>query len=174
MEIRWEFIGHKRPSFAEAPGPGQESVWDYPRPPKLVADKRHVLVRLGETFIADSRATIRILETAGPPTFYIPPKDVCRELLQSFPGASVCEWKGTAKYWALKTSAPAREAIAWSYPTALPPYEQIANYFSFYPGRVECFVDNQRVRPQPGHFYGGWVTDEIVGPWKGEPGTERW
>ena len=170
----WEFIGRKRPPFAEAPCPGQESVWDYPRPPKVVADQRHVVVRLEETIIADSRATVRILETAGPPTFYIPPKDVRGELLQPFPGASVCEWKGTAKYWALKTSAPAREAMAWSYPAAQSPYELIAEYFSFYPGRVECFVNNQRVRGQPGYFYGGWVTDEIVGPWKGEPGTERW
>jgi uncharacterized protein (DUF427 family) len=174
MEIRWEYIGRKRPSFAEAPGPGQESVWDYPRPPKLVADNRHVVVRLGEAVIADSRATVRILETAGPPTFYIPSKDVCGELLQPFPGISVCGWKGTAKYWALETSAPAREAMAWSYPTAQPPYELIAEYFSFYSGRVECFVNDQRVRPQPGDFYGGWVTDEIVGPWKGVPGTERW
>jgi uncharacterized protein (DUF427 family) len=118
IEIMWEFIGRKRPSFAEVPGPGQESVWDYHRPPKLVADKRHVVVRLGETVIADSRATVRILETAGPPTFYIPPKDVRGELLRAFPGESICEWKGTAKYWALKTLAPAREAIAWSYATA--------------------------------------------------------
>jgi uncharacterized protein (DUF427 family) len=80
----------------------RESVWDYPRPPRLVADQRHVVVRLGETIIADSRATVRILETAGPPTFYIPPKDVRGELLQPFPGTSVCEWKGTAKYRALK------------------------------------------------------------------------
>jgi len=92
----------------------------------------------------------------------------------AFPGASVCEWKGTAKYWSLKTSEPAREAISWSYPTAQSPYELISGYFSFYPRRVECFVDNQRVRPQPGYFYGGWITDEIVGPWKGAPGTESW
>jgi uncharacterized protein (DUF427 family) len=170
----WKYNGRKRPPFAEAPGPGQESVWDYPRPPKVVADQRRVVVRFGDSIIADSISTYRVLETAGPPTFYIPPRDVRVELLQPFPGASVCEWKGTAKYWSLKTSEPAREAIGWSYPTAQSPYELISGYFSFYPGRVECFVDNQRVRPQPGYFYGGWVTDEIVGPWKGEPGTERW
>jgi uncharacterized protein (DUF427 family) len=170
----WEYTGRKRPALAHPPGPGQESVWDYPRPPKLVADKRRVIVRLGGTTIADSLDTYRILETAGPPTFYIPPRDVRVELLEPFPGASVCEWKGTARYWGLKTSAPAREAVGWSYPTARRHYERISTYFSFYAGRVECFVDNERVRPQPGFFYGGWVTNEIIGPWKGEPGTENW
>ena len=170
----WEYTGRKRPPFAEAPGPGQESVWDYPRPPKLLADKRHVVVRLEGLIIADSRESFRILETAGPPTFYLPPSDVCGELLHPFAGASECEWKGTANYWALKSSAPVRIAVGWSYPTAQPPYELIAGYFSFYPGRVECFVDSERVRPQPGYFYGGWVTDEIVGPWKGTAGTESW
>ena len=170
----WEFSGRQRPPFAETPAAGQESVWDYPRPPKLVADQRRVVVRFGEITIADSFETYRVLETAGSPTFYIPPKDVRVEFLQPFPGASVCEWKGTAKYWGLKSRAPSRQAIGWSYPTAQSPYEPITGYFSFYPGRIECSVDNERVRPQPGFFYGGWVTDEIVGPWKGEPGTERW
>jgi uncharacterized protein (DUF427 family) len=174
MKNRWEYTGQKRPSFAETPGVGQESVWDYPRPPKLVADRRRVIVRFQAMPVAASNETYRVLETAGPPTFYIPPKDVRLELLQSFPGASICEWKGAAKYWAIKTSTPPREAVGWSYLTAQPPYEIIAGYFSFYPGRLECFVDNERVRPQPGFFYGGWVTDEIVGPWKGEPGTESW
>ena len=170
----WVYTGRKRPAFAETPSPGQESVWDYPRPPKLVADKRRVVVRFAETTIADSVDAYRVLETAGPPTFYIPPRDVRVELLQPFPGESLCEWKGTAKYWALTTSTPPREAVAWSYPTARVPYELILGYFSFYPGRVECFLDNERVRPQPGYFYGGWMTNEIVGPWKGERGTESW
>jgi len=170
----WEYTGRKRPPFAEAPSPGQESVWDYPRPPKLVDNNRRVVVRFGGITIADSVETYRVLETAGPPTFYIRPKDVRVELLQPFPGASVCEWKGTAKYWGVKGSAPAREAVGWSYPIAQSPYEPIAGCYSFYPGRVDCFVDNERVRPQPGFFYGGWVTNEIVGPWKGEPGTEGW
>lgn len=170
----WEYTGGKRPPFAETPAPGQESVWDYPRPPKLVADKRRVAVRWGELTIAHSVETYRVLETAGPPAFYIPRRDVRVELLQPFPGASVCEWKGTAQYWGLATAPPSREAVGWCYPTPQTPYEPIAGYFSFYPGRVECFVENERVRPQPGCFYGGWVTGEIVGPWKGEPGTEIW
>jgi uncharacterized protein (DUF427 family) len=174
IENMWQYTGRERPPFAETPGPGQESVWDYPRPPKLVADQRRVIVRFGRLTIADSIKTYRVLETAGPPTFYLPPRDVRVELLEPFPGSSVCEWKGTAQYWSLRASAPARQAVGWCYPSANPPYELISGYFSFYPGRVECFVDNQRVRPQPGFFYGGWVTDEIAGPWKGAPGTERW
>lgn len=167
----WEYTGTKRPPFAATPGPEQESVWDYPRPPKLVADRRRTVVRCGDLLIAESIETYRVLETAGPPTFYIPPRDVRVELLKPFPGTSFCEWKGAANYWALET---AREAIAWSYPTAQAPYGTISGYLSFYPGRVECLVDGKRGRPQPGYFYGGWITDEIVGPWKGEPGTEAW
>jgi len=170
----WKYTGHQRPPFAETPGPGQESVWDYPRPPKLVAEHRRIVVKSGDLLIADSRETYRILETAGPPTFYIPPRNVHQELLKPFPGTSICEWKGTAQYCALATSTLPRQAIGWSYPKALAPYSATANYFSFYPGRVGCFVDSERVRPQPGYFYGGWITDEIVGPWKGEPGTESW
>ncbi len=137
----WEYTGRKRPPFADAPGPGQESVWDYPRPPKLVPDKRHIVVQSAGLIIADSRESFRILETAGPPTFYLAPKDVRSDLLKPFRGASVCEWKGRAKYWTLITSAPPHQAVGWSYPTAQPPYELIAGYFSFYPGRIECFVD---------------------------------
>jgi uncharacterized protein (DUF427 family) len=170
----WKYTGHERPPFAEAPGPGQESVWDYPRPPKLVVDHRHILVQRGELLIADSVETYRVLETAGPPTFYVSPRDVRVKLLKRFPGTSICEWKGVATYWTIETSTFAREAIAWCYAVAQAPYGAISGYFSFYPSRVECFVDNERVRPQPGYFYGGWVTDEIVGPWKGAPGTESW
>jgi uncharacterized protein (DUF427 family) len=170
----WKYTGHKRPPFAETPEPSQESVWDYPRPPKLLADHRRIVVQRSGLLIADSRESYRILETAGPPTFYIPPHDVHAELLKPFPGTSICEWKGAAQYWTLATSTSPGEAIAWNYPRAQAQYGAIAKYFSFYPGRVDCFVDGERVRPQPGYFYGGWITDEIVGPWKGEPGTEGW
>ena len=170
----WEYTGHQRPPFAETPGPVQESVWDYPRPPRLVADRRRIVVRRGDLLIADSLETYRVLETAGPPTFYISPRDVHVDLLQPFPGTSICEWKGVAQYWTLETSTSPRQAIAWSYPTPQASYGAIANYFSFYPGRADCFVDGERVRPQPGYFYGGWITNDVVGPWKGEPGTEWW
>lgn len=170
----WKYTGRQRPPFAETPGPGEESVWDYPRPPRIVVDPRRVVVRAGAVTLAESVDAYRVLETASPPTFYIPQRDVRVELLQLYPGASVCEWKGTASYWRVKAATPSREAIGWSYPTAQAPYELLSDAYSFYPGRVECFVDRQRVRPQPGLFYGGWVTDEIVGPWKGDPGTESW
>jgi uncharacterized protein (DUF427 family) len=169
----WKYNGQTRPPFADNPGSGQESVWDYPRPPKMVADQRRIMVRSGEVIIADSTRAQRILETAGPPTFYIPPEHVRQELLRPFSGTSVCEWKGSATYWSLKTPSQS-EAVGWSYPAAQFPYHLISGYFAFYPGRLQCFIDGERVRPQPGYFYGGWITDEIVGPWKGERGTEAW
>ena len=170
----WEYRGQERPSFAKEPKPGQESVWDYPRPPAMGVDQRRVEVRLGDLVIADSRQNYRILETASPPTFYIPPHTVHTQLLEPCPGSSVCEWKGVAQYWALRDQPRAPQAIGWSYPNPNRPFEAIAGYFSFYPALVECFVDGERVRPQPGEFYGGWVTSEIVGPFKGEPGTGQW
>jgi uncharacterized protein (DUF427 family) len=170
----WEYYGQKRPPFAEEPGPGQESVWDYPRPPKLVADRRRIEVRLGATIIADSEKGFRVLETASPPTFYLPPHDVRAEILEVCSGASVCEWKGLAQYWALKRGARPGKPVGWSYPKPKLPFESIANYFSFYPARVECYVEGERVHPQSGQFYGGWVTAEIVGPFKGAAGTHHW
>ena len=113
----WVYTGQKRPPFAITPGLGQESVWDYPRPPKLIAEQRRIVVRRGDLLIADSRESYRILETAAPPTFYIPPRDVHVELLQPFPGTSICEWKGAAQYWTLAMATSARQAIGWSYPT---------------------------------------------------------
>lgn len=170
----WQYRGQKRPPFAKEPRPGQESVWDYPRPPAIVVDQRRVEVRLGDLVIADSCENFRILETASPPTFYIPPHRVHTELLEPCVGTSVCEWKGVARYWALKIPRRFSQPIGWSYPSSAPPFEAIAGYFSFYPAKVECFVNGERVRPQPGKFYGGWITSEIVGPFKGEAGTQRW
>jgi uncharacterized protein (DUF427 family) len=114
---------------------------------------------------------VRVLETASPPTFYIPPDDVERERLVPVRGRSHCEWKGEARYWALE---PDGEPVAWSYPDPYPEFAVIRDWLAFYPGRVECRVDGERVRPQPGRFYGGWITDELVGPFKGEPGSEGW
>ena len=94
--------------------------------------------------------------------------------MELFRGSSICEWKGVAQYWALRDPRGSQRSIAWCYPTPNPPFEAIAGYFSFYPSLVECFVDGERVQPQPGEFYGGWVTGEIVGPYKGEPGTGHW
>lgn len=169
----WQYRGQRRPDFATAPGTGQESVWDYPRPPALAPDRRHVRVEAGGRPLADTRAAIRVLETASPPGFYLPPEDVRLDELAAIDAHSWCEWKGQASYWALKADAE-RRAVAWSYPEPRAPFEAIAGYFSFYAGRVACYVDGERVRPQPGGFYGGWITDAIVGPVKGEPGTGHW
>ena len=170
----WRNRGQSRPDFAVEPGPGQESVWMYPRPPAIDPDDREVEVRAGEHVIARSTRAIRILETASPPTFYLPREDVRTDLLVPAAGGSHCEWKGRASYFDVDTGAARIPAAAWSYEE---PYEEmaaIAGYVSFYPGKLECFVDGERVRPQGGGFYGGWVTDELVGPWKGEPGTGGW
>jgi uncharacterized protein (DUF427 family) len=169
----WKYTGRKRPEFAAATGPGQESVWDYPRPPRLVTDDRRVEVYRGEQEIAASNQAFRVLETASPPTFYIPPDDVNWKRLASAPGSSLCEWKGMAKYWRL-ASDPETGVVGWSYPDPTPAFERIRDYISFYPALLACFVAGERVRPQPGRFYGGWVTGEIVGPFKGEPGTGHW
>lgn len=169
----WEYRGQKRPPFALPPGPGQESVWDYPRPPALAPDDRLVEVKADSALIASSTRAVRVLETAGPPTFYLPPGDVRLSQLVRASGRSVCEWKGAAGYWAL-AAAPGAGAVGWSYDHPSPAFAPIRGHLSFYPGRLECFVAGERVRPQPGGFYGGWITDEIVGPIKGDPGTAGW
>ena len=170
----WKNRGNERPPFAETPAAGQESVWDYLRPPALSTDPREVIVRAGDIKIAKSSATCRVLETASPPTFYIPPEDVRMDLLIDGNGTSFCEWKGAARYWSLKLEDRVLENIAWGYEQPDSAFATIAGYISFYPGSVECFVDGERVRPQPGGFYGGWLTDEIAGPVKGLPGTSHW
>ena len=169
----WKYTGKVRPSFAEEPLEGQESVWDYPRPPVLVLDTRLVEVTYNAKVIASTQQAYRVLETASPPTFYLPPEDVESHQLVPASGSSFCEWKGAASYWAL-SGGPESRAIAWSYKNPSPAFARIRDYISFYPAYVECYVDGERVRPQPGGFYGGWVTDEIIGPFKGEHGTGHW
>lgn len=174
MREKWRYRGESRPLFAVEPGPGEESVWDYPRPPRVEPDDRHVEVRLGETAIAASRSALRVLETAGPPVFYVPSSDVRLGLLEASSTSALCEWKGRASYWSVRAGGRLIEDAAWSYPEPFGGFESIAGYLSFYPSKLECLVDGERVRPQPGGFYGGWITDEIVGPFKGEPGTGSW
>jgi len=170
----WQYDGRVRPPFAEPAKRGQESVWDYPRPPALVEDARRVVIRLGDTRIADTGAALRVLETASPPTFYLPLEDVVEGLLAWRDGGSVCEWKGVASYCDLVLPERRIADVGWRYPRPPPEFAAIAGCVSFYPGRVECYVAGERVRPQPGGFYGGWLTNEIVGPVKGVPGTGHW
>ena len=168
----WNFRGERRPSFAFEPGDGQESVWDYPRPPAIRSDSRLVEVIADGVTIARSAQTYRVCETASPPTFYVPPQDISPDLLVSVRGSSYCEWKGLAVYLAL--AAQPEQPVAWSYPRPRVRFRKLRDYISFYPSRVACYVAGERVRPQAGGFYGGWITSEITGPFKGDPGTGNW
>lgn len=170
----WARTGRARPSFAVVPGPGQESVWDYPRPPRLQPDSREVIVRAGDVRVARSVRAIRVLETASPPTFYIPLDDIVPGTLVPAGGTSHCEWKGAARYWSVRAGDRTFDRVAWSYPDPTPAFAAIRAAVAFYASPLICTVGGERVRPQPGQFYGGWVTDEIVGPFKGEPGTFGW
>ncbi len=158
------------------PGPGQESVWDYPRPPRMEQSRKRLVVVLGGVTVADSNRSLKVMETAGAPTYYVPSDDVRMDLLVPNDGpATFCEWKGFATYFDIRVGERESSRAAWTYEDPKPAFAALAGHLAFYPGRVdEASVDGERVRPQPGGFYGGWVTDEIVGPFKGEPGTEAW
>jgi uncharacterized protein (DUF427 family) len=157
------------------PQPGQESVWDYPRPPRVESARRLVRVEHAGVEIARSSHALRVLETAGAPTYYVPSKDVRVEHLRASPGRTTwCEWKGLASYCDVVAGDLVTERAAWTYRDPTPRYRQLLDRFAFYPGKVTCYLDDERVTPQPGGFYGGWVTSDIAGPFKGEPGTEGW
>ena len=163
---------HPRPDPA---GPGQESVWDYPRPPSAEVTPRHVVVEVGGRVVADTTRAVRVCETSHPPVYYVPRDDVADGVLQPAPGSSWCEWKGAATYWDVVVDGRRLPAVAWSYEDPTPGYEHLRGAVAFYPGAVDrALVDGEVVRPQPGGFYGGWVTDEVTGPFKGEPGTSWW
>jgi uncharacterized protein (DUF427 family) len=174
---RWRNVRRLRPADDEivVPGPGQESVWDYPRPPRLDSVAQRVRVEHRGITIADTMKALRVLETASPPTYYLPPADVATQYLVPGRGQSFCEWKGVAEYWDLALEGAEVSQVAWRYPNPDQAFEDLRGYFAFYAGRVEaCWVGEERVRPQPGEFYGGWITDSVVGPFKGEPGTQGW
>jgi len=170
----WQWRGSNRPDFAELPGPGQVSVWDFPRPPRLVPDSREVVVMWGNLEVAHTKRSIMALETAHPPTFYLPWEDVNQNLFQPAGGGSFCEWKGPAKYWSLVNGAHSLVKVAWSYPSPLPGAELIKDCVALYATSLQCTVGGQPVTPQPGGFYGGWITPELVGPFKGVPGSSGW
>jgi uncharacterized protein (DUF427 family) len=170
----WTFTGRARPPFAQEPGALQESVWDYPRPPALVPDAREVIVRVGGVEIARTTRALRLLETASPPSFYLPFADTMREAFAPAAGASHCEWKGAARYWTIVAGDVRLERTAWSYDHPMAPYEALRDHVALYATQTECTVGGEPVLPQDGGFYGGWVTPEIVGPWKGGAGTGGW
>jgi len=167
----WRYTGEERPPFAHTPGPGQRSVWDFPRPPVVECVRDEVRVGAAGFEIARSDRCLRVLETASPPTYYLPPEDVDWQRLAPGRGSSRCEWKGEARYWDLAFESERRDAVAWSYPEPFPDFVRLRRHLSFYPARVECYVGARRASPQPGGFYGGWVTPDLVGPFKGERGV---
>ena len=155
-------------------GAGRESVWDYPRPPALEPATRRVRVELAGVVIAASTGAVRVLETSHAPTYYVPPADTVRRYFSPAAGSSYCEWKGTAAYWTITAGGVTIAGRAWSYPRPIPAFADLTDYVAFYPADFDCFLDDERVRAQPGHFYGGWVTDDVAGPFKGVPGSDGW
>ncbi|MDQ6901048.1 MAG: DUF427 domain-containing protein [Candidatus Dormibacteraeota bacterium] len=152
-----------------------ESVWAYPRPPRVEPSSRRVEVRHGGLLIASSARSLRVLETSHPPVYYLPPDDVRTDLLRPGSGSSYCEFKGQAGYADLVLPEGRVNNAAWFYARPLSGYEALRDYLAFYPGRVdEVRLDGERVLPQAGGFYGGWITSELIGPFKGEPGTSGW
>ena len=168
---QWVNTGARRPSFAFEPGPGQESVWDYPRPPAVVPDGRRIEVVAPDGALAVTTDSVRVLETSHPPSFYLPPDHVLPGRLVRTLGSSRCEWKGQGEYVAIEGTT---DTIGWRYPEPFPEFSAYAGWVSFYPDRVTCIVDGEVVRAQAGGFYGGWITTEVLGPFKGEPGTAGW
>ena len=157
------------------PEPGQESVWDYPRPPRIEPTSKRVRVVFNDAVIADSTLSLRVLETSHPPVYYIPREDVVMDYLRPSERVSACEWKGVAHYFTIRVGD--REALdsAWCYRNPEPRFRAIKDHIAFYPSKMDaCFVEDEIVKAQPGDFYGGWITKQIVGPFKGAPGTQGW
>jgi uncharacterized protein (DUF427 family) len=153
-----------------------ESVWDYPRPPVVTECSRRVRVQVAGAWIADSTRALRVLETSHPPTIYVPAQDVRGDLVRPSPvGSTWCEFKGAARYLDASVDGRLVHAVAWTYPHPSAGYERLRDHVAFYPGRVEgAWLDDERVRAQEGDFYGGWITADLSGPFKGARGTRGW
>jgi uncharacterized protein (DUF427 family) len=153
----------------------QESVWDYPRPPRLESSAKRIQVIFNGIAIADSQRTQRVLETSHPPVYYIPPEDIKIEYLVPAKQQSFCEWKGVSGYYTIVVGDKQAINAAWYYSDPTPAFASIKDYVAFYASRLDaCYVDGEKVTPQPGDFYGGWITSDIVGPFKGAPGSWQW
>jgi uncharacterized protein (DUF427 family) len=165
----------QRPSFYQQPLPGQESVWDYPRPPRVEPALARIRVMFNVETIAETHRAMRVLETSHPPVYYIPPDDIRMELLTPTQQHTFCEFKGAASYWTLRLGDRTVENVAWSYQSPTAAFEVIRGHLAFYPSHVDaCYVEDEQVTPQEGDFYGGWITSAIVGPFKGGSGTHGW
>ena len=156
-------------------GPGQESVWDYPRPPSAEVSPRRIVVEVAGRVLADTDRAIRVCETSHPPVYYVPRDDVAGGVLEPAGGSSWCEWKGAATYWDAVVDGRRVAQVGWSYEDPSPGFEHLRGAIAFYPAKVDrALVDGEVARPQAGGFYGGWITADVVGPFKGEPGTFGW
>jgi uncharacterized protein (DUF427 family) len=156
-------------------GHGQESVWSYPRPAVAEPSRRHLkIVHRGIT-IAEAHRAIRTLETSHPPTYYFPPDDIAPLILRPSPRRSFCEWKGEAIYFDVIVQGQTLRDAGWAYPDPNPAFLSLRNHVAFYAGPFDaCFVDDAQVTPQPGNFYGGWISPDVAGPFKGGPGSSFW
>ena len=159
----------------EIPEAGQESVWAFPRPAVAEATSAHLVIRHRGSIVADTRRAIRTLETSHPPSYYIPRDDIAPDVLRPAGGGSFCEWKGDALYWDVAIGGVVLPRVGWSYPNPTPGFAPLRDHVAFYAGPLaRCTVDGEQVVPQPGGFYGGWITSELVGPFKGIPGSMGW
>ena len=157
------------------PKQGQESVWDYPRPPRLEHCETSIKVLFGGEVIAEATRCYRVLETSHPPTYYLPPEAIKPGVLVRSKRWTHCEWKGQSGYYHVRVGEEVAENAAWFYPNPTEGFSPLAGWVAFYPGRMEaCYVDGEKVQVQPGDFYGGWITSKVVGPFKGAPGTWNW
>lgn len=157
------------------PQPGQESVWDYPRPPRLEPTDKLIQIVFNEVTIAETRRAMRVLETSHPPTYYLPPEDIQQAYLIPSSRTTFCEWKGQGSYYSVKVGEKVLSDVAWYYSQPTPAFSAIANYVAFYAAPMDaCYVNGEKVIPQPGQFYGGWITSDVVGPFKGEAGSWGW
>ena len=153
----------------------QESVWEYPRPPRLEREPRRVRIIVGEHLVAETTRALRVLETSHPPTIYLPIRAFQPTVLRDTEGSSLCEFKGVARYHDLVVGERRIQRAGWSYPKPAGRFAELLGHVAIYPGRVdEAWLGDERVRPQPGDFYGGWITSELVGPFKGAAGTRGW
>jgi uncharacterized protein (DUF427 family) len=158
-----------------APGPGQESVWDYPRPPRLEDSSDHIQILFNGITIVDTHRAKRVLETSHPPVYYIPPEDIKMEYVFPSSHSTFCEFKGQASYYTITVNGKSVPNGAWYYRNPSKGYEKLTNYVAFYPGKMDaCYVNDEKVQAQESDFYGGWITSKIVGPFKGGAGTSGW
>lgn len=155
--------------------PGQESVWHYPRPAIAEPSQRRIVIEHAGIVVVDTSAAVRTIETSHPPSWYVPPDAITQGLLRRSTRRSFCEWKGEARYWNVEIGGRTFTDVAWSYPDPTPAFAILRDHVAFYAGPFDrCSVDGERVRPQPGGFYGGWITSDLAGPFKGVPGSMGW